>query len=108
MVTVFLSLSTTRPLTSSLFSCEGSCVPSARKMPITKTMYQRFMRCPISRRAGSDYVVCQAFLANGVCRVLVGCHVADHGVGEHQEFACDGDDGDAGGLSARLEGGVEG
>ena len=46
-------------------------------------------------RAGSDYVVCQGFLANGVCRGFVGNHVADHGVSHDEDLSGDGNDGDA-------------
>ncbi len=40
-------------------------------------------------------MLCQWFLANGVCGFLVRGHVSDHSVGEHEELAGDGDDGDA-------------
>jgi hypothetical protein len=62
----------------------------------------------LTGRAGSDYVVCQGFLANGVCWGLVGRHVADHGIGKNKDLSGDGDDGDPGGFATCLEGGEKG
>ncbi len=51
----------------------------------------------------------KCFSANGVCGgVLVFSVVADEGVGEHEDLAGDGDDGNLGGFASGLEGGIEG
>ncbi len=48
------------------------------------------------------------FWANGVCPVVVGGHGTQQSVGQDEDLARDGDEGDFTGLAARLEGGVEG